>query len=410
MPRIVPVSEKITLASVVVLVAVALIMIGWGLGWFPQAKSSGPSKASPDYAVDFSEEGLPNGTIWSVTLGGQTMQDPAPTPIAFSVSSGAYSYLVGSVPGYSDDPSAGSLSVGTSPLSVVVNFTPVNQSIQHVVVIMMENIGLSTAVTYAPYLDYLWNTYGHATQFYAVCHDSTPDYTSIVDGRYYVCGGTIPTSASENLPDVLQAHSMNWGGYFESMPTACDPHPDGQIYDPSHNPFLISEDIIGNTSRCDAHVVNSSVFNASVASGSLPAFSLYAPNTDDDCEYTTLPVCDTWLKGFLSPMLNSTSPPVKELMQHTAFFIVFDEGLNYAGYSVGGIVNGYCQNETGTALTVCGGNTYLAVVSPYSHGTSYISNATDYNIESTIEWLLGVGSDGGYDGTANFPAMTSLFA
>jgi hypothetical protein len=44
-------------------------------------------------------------------------------------------------------------------------------------------------------------------------------------------------------------------------------------------------------------------------------------------------------------------------MAHTAFFIVFDEGLRYLGYPVGGIVNSYCQDQTGKALTACGGHT-----------------------------------------------------
>jgi hypothetical protein len=402
--------ETLVHAGVAVLVGFAVFLAMWGVGVFSPGPSNGPPTGSSNYPVDFSENGLPNGTVWSVTLNGQTTQGPAPNPITFSIASGAYPYGVGSVTGYTVGPTSGSLTVGNGPVGVVVNFTPMSPSIRHVVVIMMENIDLSTSLSYAPYLDYLWNTYGRATEFYPVCHGSLPDYTSITDGRYFVCGGSVPTSSAKNLPDVLEAKSLSWGGYFESMPTPCDPQWDGQIYDPSHNPFLVSEDIIGNPSRCDTHVVNSSVFNASVASGSLPTFSLYVPNTQDDCEYSNLPICDTWLRGFLSPMLNSTNPAVAQLMASTAFFIVFDEGLNYAGYSVGGMVNGYCQNETGSALTVCGGHTYLAVVSPYSHMTSYTADATGYNIESTIEWLLGVGSDGGYDGTANFPPMTSLFA
>ncbi|HKS59821.1 MAG TPA: hypothetical protein VJS68_03480, partial [Thermoplasmata archaeon] len=120
--------------------------------------------------------------------------------------------------------------------------------------------------------------------------------------------------------------------------------------------------------------------------------------------------CDSWLKGFLSPMLNSTSSTVQHLMAHTAFFVVYDEGSTNLGYSVGGIVNNWCKNTTGRQLTVCGGHVYLAAISPFSLGKIYVGNATDYNLESTVEWLFGLGGDGGYDGTANFPAMTGLFS
>jgi phosphoesterase family protein len=405
-------SRKILLVPVVVaIVAAALLVAGSGLGWFSTIGPSGPTPppSSSPQSVDFSESGLPNGTTWSVTLAGLTTQSIAPHPITFDVASGSYSFGVEPVAGYSQSPASGSVSVQNAPASVTVDFTSMGFAIQHVVVIMLENSDLNTVLAYAPYLDYLWNTYGHVTQFYPACHGSMPDYTSIESGRYYVCGGSVPTSAAKDLPDVLEASSLTWGGYFESMPKPCDPTWDGQIYDPSHNPFLVSEDIIGNTTRCDTHVVNSAAFNTSVAAGTLPSFSMYVPNTQDDCEYSQLPVCDNWLRAFLSPLLNSTTPAVQQLMQHTAFFIAFDEGMTYQGYSVGGLVNNYCQTSTGQALTVCGGHAYLAVVSPYSYGTQYTTDTTGYGLETTIEWLLGVGNDGGYDGTPNFPSMTTLF-
>ena len=46
-------------------------------------------------------------------------------------------------------------------------------------------------------------------------------------------------------------------------------------------------------------------------------------------------------------------------------------------------------------------------LSPTSR-SSYTSDATDVNIASTIEDLLGIGSDGGYDYTTYFPPMYSL--
>jgi hypothetical protein len=370
---------------------------------------------APLYPLAFEETGI-SGLSWSVVLTQgpySSTVDSNSTSIAFQEPNGTYDYTVYSPAGYSARPGSGMTTVagGTTP-SVPVSFAPyatLPTSIQHVVVIMLENTNLNTALADSPYLHYLWNTYGQATEFYAVCHGSYPNYVSITNGRYVACGGTVPETNSSNLPDVLQAKTLNWGGYFESMPSPCYPYWYDNLYDSGHNPFLVSKDIVDNASRCDAHVVNSAAFNSSVAAGYLPAFSFYGPNFKDDCENSSLAFCSAWLQGFLSPVINSTVPAVRQLMQHTAFFIAFDEGLDYEGYSVGDLVNSYCQNETGTPLTVCGGHTYLAVVSPYSHGTAYTSNATDYSIESTIEWLLGVGSDGGYDSNPNFPAMTNLF-
>jgi hypothetical protein len=389
----------------------SIVVAGYSPAYTPVEFSPAPVNT-----LKFTQTGLSSLT-WMVVLGlpgGSSETATSNTSsLSFKVANGTLNYTVYSPAGYSAKPGTGDVTVSGKSTSVPIAFTSyatLPTPIQHVVVIMLENIDLGTALNYSPYMHYLWNTYGRVTNFYAVCHGSYPNYVSITNGQPILCGGTVPVANETNLPDVLQAKTLNWGGYMESMPGPCYPYWYEDLYDTSHNPFLVSKDIVDNASRCDAHVVNSAAFNASVASGYLPAFSFYAPNYKDDCEGTNLTFCGAWLQNFLASMINSTVPAEKQLMLHTAFFVTFDEGLTYLGYSVGGIVNGWCENETGEALTTCGGHTYLSVVSPYSHDVAYTLNATDYNIESTIEWLLGVGSDGAYDGTANFPAMTSLFS
>ncbi len=209
---------------------------------------------------------------------------------------------------------------------------------------------------------------------------------------------------------------------MESMPKPCDSYLTATYDGVNHNPFLLYKDIVSNASRCKANDVNSAQFNQSLASGTLPTFSLYSPNDIDDCHGTaTQPenraLCDSWLKGFLAPILNHTgnytSTETQEVVAHTAFIIAYDEGDNKssdAGYSVGGISTPYCYGFFGYSLTACGGSTYVVVVSPYSVGTSFTQNATDMGLTSTIEWLLDIPSDGGYDGSPYFPAMTSLFS
>jgi hypothetical protein len=357
--------------------------------------------------ITFSETGLASGEVWNVTLSGTTESAVAPQSIVFTEPIGSYSYVITSTTPGDFAPYQGTIAFGGSPVTVDTAFTPLN--ISHVILIYMENQDLSTILQYASYPAYLYNTYGHATEFYPVCHDSLPDYTSATSGRYYVCDGSIPESWATDLPDELQAAGLSWMGYFESMPTACDRSWLGTIYDPTHNPFLVDADIVQNTSRCDAHDVNSAAFNTTIAEGVLPSFSLYIPNTQDDCEYSKLPTCNAWLASFLGSILNTTNPAERAVLNHTAIFVAWDEGLTDLGYSVGGIVNPWCQSVTGQALTVCGGHTFLTVVSPFSLGAVDNQYVTDYSIESTIEWLLGVGGDGGLDDTANFPAMTSLF-
>ena len=311
---------------------------------------------------------------------------------------------------------ASAVPVYASAVAERPNIGPVNPpAVQHVVEIVLENEAASTVLSSAPYQSYLAATYAQATHFYAACHSSYPNYLAMTSGRYFVCGGgSVPVENATNLADLLEAANLTWMGYFESMSSPCQVATRGS-YDNFHNPFILYQDIRYNTSRCDAHIVNSAAFNSSVANGTLPAFSYYIPNKYDDCAKSNLTVCDNWLRNFLTPILNSTHPAVRKLAASTVFFIVYDEGeaLNstyYGGYFAGrGYVNPWCQNVTGTALSTCGGQTYAVAISPWSMHAHYTANASDYNLESTVEWLFKLGNDGGWDGTSAFPAMNGLF-
>lgn len=361
----------------------------------------------PAYLVTFHESGVRTGQNWSVAIHGTTVQAASPNPVTFLLANGTYPYYVGNGTGYSlvGAVSSGTVQVRGGAVNVSLTLAP---DIQHVVVIVFENSNLYPTLSFAPYMDYLWNSYGRATQFYGACHESKPEYLAMTNGRAFTCD-SIPVEKVSNLGDLFESHGLTWGSYLESMNTSCDTV-STPIYFAHHDPFIWYSDIVNNATRCAAHVVNSRYFNESVANGTLPNYSLYIPNTDDDCEETILPTCDAWLKGFLSPLLNSTHPAVQTLVAHTAFVLAFDEAETNLGYSTGGIVNSWCRNATGQNLSVCGGHIYLSVVSPFSSNRAYTLNATDYNLESTVEWLFGLGSDGGFDGTSNFPSMDGLFS
>jgi hypothetical protein len=87
----------------------------------------------------------------------------------------------------------------------------------------------------------------------------------------------------------------------------------------------------------------------------------------------------------------------------TAVIIVFDEAYkkSCACAENGGYTNG--------GVTVSGGPVYLVVNSPLSLSSDTITtNVTDFNIVSTVEWLLGIPSLGHHDGS-KFPALRALF-
>lgn len=391
------------LAMVAVVAGIQL----WDAGVVPPS-----NRGATQYSVSFVESGLPSGSPWRVTFADHPVAASAPSGISFSASDGIYPFQVDPEAGFSYSPRTGNVTVNGGSATVSVTFNHSGAPIQHVVEILLEDSETGHATNNSAYLAYLAGAYGSASAFYGVCHGSLPNYVALVSAYYTPCGNaSIGQLATADLPDLLEAGGYSWAGYFEGMPVPCDRN-DAAAYHVDHNPFLNFNDIVSNTARCNAHILNSRAFNSSVRNGSLPTFSFYVPSIYDDCrpETSSVPVCSAWLQGLLTPILNSTDPPVQALAAHTVFVVTFDEGSTDRGYSVGNIADPWCQNTTGKPLSVCGGHLYFDAISPYSMGTAFVANATDFNVESTVEWLFGLGSDGGYDGSSGFPSMSSLFS
>ncbi|HEV2165906.1 MAG TPA: alkaline phosphatase family protein, partial [Thermoplasmata archaeon] len=385
------------------------------------------STAPGSYSITFSETGLGTGTAWSVTLSGSA-ESSTGTTVVFTGSNGSHPYTVGSPNGYSASPASGTASVAGAPATIAITFSYTSGgsgvSISHVVLILLENEEVTEVWAAGPYERYLANTYGNATEFYATCHDSSADYFAVTSGRTFGCANAYPKPGFQvsEIGDLLEQHNLTWTAYEESMPSPCDLSSSG-YYINYHDPFIYYSDLNANLTRCDAHVVSASSFNQSVASGNLPAFSFYTPNWQHDghgppnspwSPSTGLTNIEAWLRGFLPPILNHTgtydTPAERSLVNHTAFMLLYDEGKTDQGYTVGSQYTSGCYNQTGKHVTACGGHVQVTFISPYSLHRQYTQNATTYNVQSTIEWLFGLRSDGGSDGTSDFPAMTSLFS
>jgi hypothetical protein len=219
-------------------------------------------------------------------------------------------------------------------------------------------------------------------------------------------------------------------------------------------PFLWESDTVHSAAFCRYHVdslepngpANKAAFgsglsfNASVARGVMANFSFISPNLCDDghnnctgiwqnarCQHQS--TCsgastsaqlvgkqvDPWLKQFLGPLINGTGPygsgsnHTNDLneMQHTAFFILYDEGegnnpTKYGGYPVAEPANNnshFCQNTSPVNHTysVCGGNVYEVTVIPNlslwnasMKGYRFGTLDSDYGILATIEQLFGL--------------------
>ncbi|MFZ1024136.1 MAG: carboxypeptidase regulatory-like domain-containing protein [Thermoplasmata archaeon] len=261
-------------------------------------------------------------------------------------------------------------------------------SIRHVITIVLENANLATALQQGPFEEYLATHYGFASHYYAACHPSAPNYLAITSGDTLQCGtDAYQVHAQTNIADLVQAAGLTWGAYEESMPTPCYTTDSGD-YIAHHDPFVSYADIVANASRCDAHVLPLSAWNSSVAAGAIPNYAFITPNVMDDGHDTDVAYADHWLRGWLGPLLNES------LFRSSVFFIVYDESktLNtgFQGFD--------------------GGPVYLAAVGPdVIPNLTYAANVTDYNLLTTTEWLLGLGSLGHDDNWTDFPPLKSLF-
>src|SRR5439155_607348 len=105
----------------------------------------------------------------------------------------------------------------------------------------------------APYINGLANSYGLATQYYAVSHPSLPNYLALSAGSTFGISSDCTTCwvNSSNLADQIEASGRSWKAYMEGLPSACfvgDAYP----YMQKHDPWIYYNDILTNAAACCA--------------------------------------------------------------------------------------------------------------------------------------------------------------
>jgi phosphoesterase family protein len=272
-----------------------------------------------------------------------------------------------------------------APGMLVALVSPFPTPIRHVFLLMFENTEFGDVMRNGSYERSLASHYAQAGQYYSLEHYSLPNYLAVTSGTVSNFFKVVPTV---NLGDLLNARNLTWKGEEESMPVPCDSI-DGTAYDLFHNPWVMYADIVNHPTRCANHVVNFTALNTSISTGHFPAYSFIVPNRTHDGHDTNVSVADTWLHGFLAPLINST------IFKNSVFFLTYDEGTSNLGP----------QNTSG------GGHVYFAAVSPYAAmGHNSSTQYTDYNILTTTEWLLGLGHTGHNDNWTQYPPMKDLFS
>lgn len=253
--------------------------------------------------------------------------------------------------------------------------------ITHLIVIFMENHGRSDVLANGPFEKYISQRYASAANFHGMTYDSLADYMYATSGSF-----TTGSASVSSVPQLIDNAKKTWAAYMQSMPTPCDTG-NTSLYTPNHNPFVHYTYVTASASYCASHVLGLDAWNQSIASGTLPNYVFISPDLVNDSDNISASIGDAWLHGFLSPFLNSS------LFATSAVIVTYDSDAPEGG--MGNPGNGVI---------------YLALLSPFAH-FDYTSTSfyDDFDLLTTTEWLLGLGSTKHSDNWAEVPPMTDLF-
>jgi hypothetical protein len=213
----------------------------------------------------------------------------------------------------------------TRPAALVTG----GSSIQHIVVVVMENQGYGSIVgsASAPYLNSLVRLYGLATNYTAVAHPSQPNYLAIFSGSTQgVTDNEVHLLAGRNVADQIEGHGRTWRVVAENVPPGCYTgarHFGGADgpgwYVRKHEPAISFAGIAQSSRRC-ANVIDLEHFSLEAAN-----FQLVVPNLCHDMHDCSIAVGDAFLRRFIAPIVDSPA------FARTLIVITFDEGSDSAG-------------------------------------------------------------------------------
>src|SRR6266700_3395182 len=269
--------------------------------------------------------------------------------------------------------------------------TPALPTFSHVFTIVMENEESSSLIgnSAAPYINGLAQSYGLATQYYAISHPSLPNYLAMTAGSTFGISSDCTTCwvGATNLADQIEAGGRSWKAYLEGMPSACfvgDAYP----YMQKHNPWIYYNDIRTNAARCSAHVVPFTQLGADLGGGSVPNYVWITPNMCNDMHDCSIATGDSWLSQQVPAILNSSA-----FQNGGVLFITWDEG----------------DTNAGCCTYSAGGNAAMLVISPLA-GLGFASTITEdhYSFVRTVEDSWGMPELNNASCSCN-PAMSEYF-
>ena len=158
------------------------------------------------------------------------------------------------------------------------------------------------------------------TKMRAEVHPSQGNYIAMVAGSAY----GITSDSNVDLPhrhigDLLENAGKDWRVYAEEYPGNCFTGKRSGKYVRKHNPFMSFTNVTSNPKRC-AKIESDARFFQDYANGTLPEFSMYIPNMDNDGHDTTIDFAGKWLTTRFGSILSNPAA-----LGDVLFIVTYDE-------------------------------------------------------------------------------------
>ena len=184
----------------------------------------------------------------------------------------------------------------------------------HVILIIDENTSFSTVYpTGMPWLVSEGNKYGYSNNFFSNVSGSLLDYLWLASGSaetVFGCNGNSCSGAitDENIFHLMSENPISWkvyaGSYLNAGGTiAAGDAARGTHYYKRHNAAPWYAHVISNILGSQGQIVDLEQFGIDVANGTLPRYSIIAPDGTYDRHDGTLAQADSFLQNNLASML-----------------------------------------------------------------------------------------------------------
>jgi hypothetical protein len=208
------------------------------------------------------------------------------------------------------------------------DYTAGARGFQKVIWIVMENTNQKDALK-QPFFAELNKRGAFLSKMGGEWHPSQPNYIAMVAGS--IMGVLLDFNITLNdrhLGDLLESHGRTWKAYAEGYPGNCYLGAQSGNYVRKHVPFLSFKNIQEDPARC-ANVVNADQFDKDLANNSLPNYSFYTPDLNNDGHNTSSAFAAQALEKRFGSLIRNP-----EFLKDTLFIVTFDESETYFGNSI----------------------------------------------------------------------------